>query len=229
MTNIKIDQIIRSKRKTLSLEITSDARLIVRAPKTTPLGFIEKLILKKWLWIQDKQKSVKEKCSQTQPKKFVHGERFLYLGNIYRLYIVDEDTLPLSGEPVRFDEEFRLSRAYLFKARELFSNWYRKQAYQKIKERVDWYSHLFRLEYNKFGITNAQKRWGSCSAKNNLHFSWRLIMAPLSVIDYVVIHELAHIKEKNHSKRFWDKVRIMIPDYQESKRWLRENGHLLGI
>ncbi|MFH1564046.1 MAG: SprT family zinc-dependent metalloprotease [Nitrospirota bacterium] len=204
----------------------------MRDPKTTSLGFIEKLLLKKRLWIHNKQNLVKERYAQTQPKKFVHGEEFLYLGNTYRLYIVAENAVPLPGkpvpgEPVLFDEGFRLSKAYLSEARKLFSDWYRKQAYQKIKERVDWYAHLFGLKYNKFGITNAQKRWGSCNAKNNLHFSLRLIMAPLSVIDYVVIHELAHIKEKNHSKRFWDRVRTMIPDYQESKRWLRENGHLL--
>ncbi|MDI6736762.1 MAG: SprT family zinc-dependent metalloprotease [bacterium] len=227
MTNIKIDQIIRSKRKTLSLEITTDARLIVRAPRITSLSFIEKLILKKQLWIQDKQKLVKEKYAQSQSKRFVHGEKFLYLGNTYHLCLVNENTLSRFGEPVLFDEKFHLSRTYLPEAKRLFNDWYRKQAYQKIKERVDWYSKLFGLKYNKFGITNAQKRWGSCSAKNNLHFSLRLIMAPLNVIDYVVIHELAHTKEKNHSKRFWNKVRTMLPDYQESKKWLRKNGHLL--
>lgn len=224
MTNIKIDKIIRSKRRTLSLEVTREARLIVCAPETTPLDFIEKVVNKKRLWIQNKQKLVKEKYHQVQPKEFVNGEGFLYLGNTYRLYIVDE-----SNPSFLFDQEFRLSRVYLSKARDLFIDWYKKQAYQKIKERVDWYSNLFGLEYHKFGITDAQKRWGSCSAKGNLHFSWRLIMAPLNVIDYVVVHELAHVERKNHSKEFWNRVKIMIPNYQENKRWLKENEYLLAF
>jgi predicted metal-dependent hydrolase len=224
MTEIMIDQIIRSKRKTLSLEITHDARLIVRAPKTASFGFIEKFILEKRLWIQDKQKLVKEKHSMSQPKKFVNGEEFLYLGNAYRLCIVTDNTYPLL-----FFQEFYLSVKYLPKARQLLIDWYKQEAYRKIKERVDLYSRLFGLKYNKFSITNAQKRWGSCNAKDNLCFSWRLIMFPLQIIDYVVIHELAHIKEKNHSIRFWNKVRIMIPDFKKSRKWLKENGHVAVI
>lgn len=224
MTNIKIDKIIRSKRRTLALEITRDARLIVRAPETTSLEFIEKVVFKKRSWIQKKQKLAKEKYRQVQLKEFVNGEGFLYLGNTYRLYIVDN-----CEPPLLFDQEFRLSRVYLPTARELFIDWYKKQAYQKIKERVDWYSNLFGLKYNKFGITDAQKRWGSCGAKDNLHFSWRIIMVPLSVADYVVVHELVHLTEKNHSRKFWDRVRIMIPNYNESMTWLKNNDHLLMI
>ncbi len=220
MTNIKIDQIIRSRRKTLSLEITHDARLIVRAPKAASFSYIEKFIIEKRLWIQDKQKMVKERHSQSQPKKFVNGEEFLYLGDTLRLYIVESDL------PFLFYQGFYLSRAYLAEARQMFINWYKQEAYKRIKERVDLYSNLTGLKYNKFSITNAQKRWGSCSAKNNLCFSWRLVMFPLHVIDYVVIHELAHIEEKNHSQRFWNKVKIIIPNFKESRKWLKENGHL---
>ncbi|MBI4778523.1 M48 family metallopeptidase [Candidatus Desantisbacteria bacterium] len=224
MANIKIDQIIRSKRKTLSIEITHDARLIVRAPNATPLSFIEKFILKKRLWIQGKQNMVKEKHLSSQPKKFVSGEEFLYLGNSYCLCIVSESTWPLL-----FFQEFHLSRKYLSQARQLFIDWYKQEAYKKIKERVDLYSRLFGLKYNKFNITNAQKQWGSCNAKNNLCFSWRLIMSPLHIIDYVVIHELMHIDEKNHSRRFWNKVKTVIPNFKESRKWLKENGHLLVV
>lgn len=222
MINIKIDKIIRSKRRTLAFEVTRDARLIVRAPERTPLDFIEKIVFKKHFWIHNKQKLAKETYHQVQPKEFVNGEGFLYLGNTYRLYIVDE-----SNPPVLLEQEFRLSREYLPKARELFIDWYKKQAEQKIKERVDWYSNLFGFKYNRFSITNAQKRWGSCSAKDNLHFSWRLIMAPLSVIDYVVVHELVHVERKNHSQEFWKRIKIIIPNYQESRIWLKENEHRL--
>ena len=226
MINIKIDQIIRSKRKTLGVEVTHDARLIVRAPKTASLAYIEKVVSKKQLWIQSKQKLVTEKQQLVQPKEFISGEGFLYLGDTYQLHIVDDCSPSLS-----FDQGFYLLSSVLNEKspQVLFIDWYRKQAYQKIKERIDWYSDLFGFKYNKFSITNAQKRWGSCNTKGNLYISWRLIMAPLHVVDYVVIHELTHLKEMNHSKKFWDKIRVMIPDFQKSLNWLKENGHLLVI
>ncbi|MBI4687875.1 MAG: M48 family metallopeptidase [Nitrospirae bacterium] len=98
-----------------------------------------------------------------------------------------------------------------------------------MSERVSWYSSLSGLKYNRVKISDAQKRWGSCSAKGNLNFSWRLIMSPIRVIDYVVIHELAHLEERNHSKKCWNKVKIMLPDYEQYKEWLKENKHLLDI
>ncbi len=146
------------------------------------------------------------------------------MGNYYHLHLVDD-----GGTSLRFDRDFYLSKGSVPYARGLFIDWYKKQAYQKIKERVDWYSGIHGFTYNKFGITHAQRLFGSCSAQNNLHFAWRLIMAPLPVVDYVVIHELAHIEEKNHSKRFWTKVRTMLPDYQRGITWLKENDHLLVI
>jgi len=224
MKKTKIDRIIRSKRKTLALEIARDASLIVRAPERTSLDYIEKVVYKKRFWIQEKQKIAREKYRKMTPKEFVNGEGFLYLGDTYRLSIVADSDIPLS-----FDKEFWLSKNYLLNAKQVFITWYKKEAHQKIKERLDWYSTLFGLKYNKFNITDAQKRWGSCSAKGNLHFSWRLIMAPLKIIDYVVIHELIHLTEKNHSKKFWSKVRILLLDYERHREWLKDNGDLLVI
>jgi hypothetical protein len=223
MDNIRIDKIIRSKRKTLALEVARDATLIVRAPEKTPLKYIERLIYKKRFWIREKQKVAKERYQRIIPKEFVNGEGFLYLGNTYRLSIVNEEVFP----PLVFDREFRLAKKFLPYTRDMFVKWYKEQAYFKIKERLEWYSTLSGIKYNKFSITDAQKRWGSCSTKGDLRFSWRLIMAPLSVIDYVVIHELTHLVEKNHSKKFWNKIRLIFPNYGESRRWLKNNEHLL--
>ena len=221
---LKIDRIVRSKRKTLALEIACDAGLIVRVPEGASLDYIEKVVYEKRFWIQKKQKITREKYEKMAPKEFVNGEGFLYLGNTYRLSIVARGDVPLS-----FDKEFWLSRNYLLNARQVFITWYKQEAYQKIKERLDWYSTLFGFKYNKFKITDARKRWGSCSVKGNLHFSWRLIMAPLKIIDYVVIHELVHLREKNHSKKFWSKVKVLLSDYERHREWLKVNGDLLVI
>jgi predicted metal-dependent hydrolase len=224
MTEIKIDKIIRSKRRSIALEVARDATLIVRAPYRTPLDFIEKVVFKKRFWIKEKQEFVRDRCKKVIPKEFVSGEGFLYLGDMYKLEFVDDLDIPIV-----FNDSFQILRKYCNNAKEILIAWYREQADQKISERVIWHSSLSGLKYNKIKISNAQKRWGSCSAKENLNFSWRLIMAPLRVIDYVVVHELAHIEEKNHSKRFWNKIKIMLPDYKQQKDWLKENRHLLDI
>jgi predicted metal-dependent hydrolase len=224
MTEIKINKLIRSKRRTIALEIAHDASLIVRAPYRTPLDFIEKIVFNKRLWIKQKQEFVRDKYTKITPKEFVNGEGFLYLGDMYKLEIVDALNMPML-----FNNGFRISRENIDSAKEILVAWYKEQAYQKISERVICRSSLSGLRYNKIRISNAQRRWGSCSAKGNLNFSWRLIMAPLRIIDYVVVHELAHIEENNHSKKFWDKVKIMMPDYKQYKKWLKENRHLLNI
>jgi predicted metal-dependent hydrolase len=224
MTEIRIDKIIRSKRRTIALEVSRDARLIVRAPYRTPLHFIEKVVLKKRFWIKEKQEFVRDRCKKVIPKEFISGEGFLYLGNMYKLEFIDNP-----NAPIVFNNGFQISRKYFDTAKEILIAWYKEQACKKITERVNWHSSLSGLKYNKIKITDAQRRWGSCSAKGNLNFSWRLIMAPLRVIDYVVVHELAHIEEKNHSKDFWSKVKIMMSDYEQHRDWLKENRHLLDL
>ena len=219
MKDIEIDKIIRSKRRTFTLEIKSDARLIVRAPEHASYESIQKIVYKKRSWISKKQKLAEEKYKKVYPKEFVNGEGFLYLGDTYKLCIIDKTDASLTLNT----NGFVLAREHVEDAKEVFKKWYRKEARKKISERVAGYSALSGIRYNKVNITNAQKRWGSCSAKGNLNFSWRLIMAPLKVIDYVVVHELAHIEEKNHSKKFWGKVKIMLPDYEKHKNWLKEN------
>ncbi|HDH07680.1 MAG TPA: M48 family peptidase [Candidatus Moranbacteria bacterium] len=218
-----IDNLIRSKRRSISLEITPDAKLIVRAPNKISLRYIENLVSKKRKWIESKRMLAYEKYRATC-KKFVSGEEFLYLGRAYSLTITDKQNIPLF-----FQHEFRLSKDHLSNARQLFIKWYKNAALTKIEERLSLYCDMFAFKYNKFNITNAKKRWGSCSVKGSLNFNWRLIMAPLSVIDYVVTHELTHLKEKNHSIDFWGKLKTIFPEYAPAKQWLRKNGHLLII
>lgn len=221
--DIIIDEIIRSRRKTIALQVSHDARLIVRVPYSTSEKSIRKVIYEKRLWILKKQEEAKEKYKKVYSKEFVNGEGFLFLGNPYKLYIVDN----LEFSLIFNKKNFFLSKKFLNKAKEVFIKWYKEQAYKNFSERVAIYSKISDITYNKLKITNAKKRWGSCSSNGNLNFTWRLIMAPLQVIDYVIVHELVHIKEKNHSKNFWNNVRIILPYYETQKKWLKENGHLL--
>ena len=149
----------------------------------------------------------------------------LILGNRHKLYVMDNTPHLLYFDNNSFVLSYKCSE----KARDIFTRWYKQQARKIIARRTEYYSSIFGYKYNKITIRNQQTRWGSCSGRNNLNFNWRLIMAPLNVIDYVVVHELSHIEEKNHSRRFWDKVSNVMPDYKNHRNWLKENGHSLFL
>jgi predicted metal-dependent hydrolase len=224
MTDYVIDKIIRSKRKTLALQVTHDGMVIVRAPKNAPQKAINGFIARYSKWVEKKRTLARELLKNNPPKTFIDGERFIYLGESYKLTLIDEP-----GVAIRFDAGFYLDSAQTKRARLLFIDWYINRAQKIIADRVCYYSALTGLAYNRLRITNAQSRWGSCSANNNIRFSWRLVMAPLNIIDYVVVHELAHIQIKNHSKTFWDKVENTLPDYRTRRQWLKDNGRLLDF
>jgi predicted metal-dependent hydrolase len=146
------------------------------------------------------------------------------LGNTYSLEIVKGQRKPLLLEG-----NFKLAESAQSKAKLAFERWYRAQAREILTERVEHYAGQYGFEYKKIGITSARTRWGSCSANGSLNFSWRLLLAPLEAVDYVVVHELVHTVFHNHSKRFWKRVEKIMPDYKERRKWLRRNGQQLTL
>ncbi len=219
---MRADKILRSKRRTIALEITPDASLIVRAPHRVEEGFIRDLLLRKRSWILRKQEDARRRQShRTLPRQFVRGETFLYLGQTYPL-VFEETGLPF------FDGEcFRVCPHSQDRLREIFVRWYRDQAAGFFSQRVAFHAARMGLRFPPVRISGARKRWGSCSPRGKLSFSWRLIMAPLRVIDYVVIHELAHIPVRNHSGEFWNLLGSFMPDFKNQKKWLFENESIL--
>jgi predicted metal-dependent hydrolase len=215
-------QTIRSKRRTISIEIKREGTVLVRAPNHAGEKFIRAFIEKHRLWIEKKLRRLEENASP--PREFREGETFLYLGTPRNLRFVDN-----GGPLLDFDGEFLLSGNARERARDIFIDWYRKQASETIVDRVARYAALAGESYGKIKITGAGGRWGSCGTRGNLNFSWRLIMAPLEVVDYVVAHEIAHLAEKNHSKRFWLRVSALYPEYRAMKKWLRDHGHTLEL
>jgi len=151
-SNIKIERIVRSKRRTLALEISQDASLVVRAPIRAPIDYIEKIIQRKQLWILKKQRAARSKCERFIPKEFVDGEGVLYLGNTYQLSIEEGHGLALT-----LDKEFIISRQHLSEAKKIFINWYRNQAKINIHERLEWYSKFSGIRHTKFSIPNSGK------------------------------------------------------------------------
>ena len=224
---LHIDRIIRSRRKSLSIQIDDQGRVIVRAPRTATDRYIEELISKKRTWIEKKQRLVAERHENREYRDFRDGDRYLYLGTYYPLSIQSNHT---RGSHLQLKQgRFLLDEKEHHRARELMIAWYRRQAKKTLTELVSRYACNTGLSYKKIRITGAQKRWGSCSSTGNLNFSYRIVMAPEDVISYVVVHELAHLCEQNHSRRFWELVEKIMPEYRKHRRWLREKGHLLSF
>ena len=126
------------------------------------------------------------------------------------------------------EKSFLLSDSYKdrAKAEEVFCTWYREQARAVLSDRVSAYAQQWGFPQPSIRITAAKTRWGSCSSRGGLNFTWRLVQAPLEIIDYVVVHELCHMKQHNHSRAFWALVAEILPDYQKHRYWLKENGYL---
>jgi hypothetical protein len=221
---MKIDQIIRSRRKTFALIVQKDGSLVVRAPLRASDKQIQELAQNKAKWIVAKQEEMRRTYAAMRAKEYANGEAFLYLGKPYKLAIVDSNRADLT-----FGDQFYLAKSALPRAEAVFKTWYRQQASRVISERAARYAAQNGFTYQRVNITGARTRWGSCSARGSLNFTWRLVMAPIRVIDYVVVHELVHLKHKNHSRAFWDEVKRLMPEYQHQIKWLYEHGHTLRL
>lgn len=219
-----VDQLIRSNRKTISIQIQRDGQVLVRAPLRAPEHLIRAFVESKRDWINEKKLLAAQ--STVQPaRKFAQGETFLLLGKPLPLRVVTGQTVALSLQ----ESGLCLSSRALPRAQAVFEAWYKAQAARVFAERAQFFAARHGFRYEKLRITSARTRWGSCSSRGVLSFTWRLVMAPLDVLDYVVIHELAHLKVKNHSAVFWAEVARLMPDYKSRRDWLKKNGHLLTL
>ena len=222
--NLPIDKLVRTRRKTIALVVERDGGLTVRAPLRMTDTHIREFVDSHRDWIVKNQAKARLHAPPP-PKKFTDGETFLYLGKSLPLSIVRAQrpalTLERSG--------FRLAKSFLPKAEQVFIRWYKKQALEVFTERVEMLGKRYGFNYQKIRISSARTRWGSCSARGTLSFTWRLVMAPLEIVDYVVIHELVHTEIKNHSKVFWKRIGEILPDHKTRIRWLKQNGKFLTL
>ena len=217
-----MDELIRSKRKTLGLTVTSDARLVVRAPKRLPLSYIEAFIAQKADWILRKQAEIL--AARPAAHAFKEGETVYFLGGRLALhYAQDTRRVTVSGD------RLILPPSDAVQAKKLMEAWYRTKAREVFIDRVAFYAPQLGVKPNTLRISGARGRWGSCGANNSINLVWRLVMAPVEIIDYVVVHELAHLLRRDHSAAFWSEVARILPDYAKRRRYLKQNGRLLDI
>ena len=212
-------KIVRSKRSSISIRILPDGTIEVRAPKYVPEFAIKAFVKSKTDWIEKRLETVKKHKPQT--KKFVNGEMLLYLGHEYELLLGPYVAIQTNGEKLHFP------LGMVSRGKYHIEKWYESEAKSLIKRLVEEYSKKMDLPYKSISFSDTKSKWGSCTSDNRLQFNWRLIMAPLLVIRYVVIHELVHTIHKDHQTIFWNKVRQVNPSYKQQIKWLKTNGEKL--
>ena len=213
-------ELVRSDRKSLALVIDTDAKLIARAPLKMPVEEIEAFINKKKHWIADKQKQVEVFGEKHPPVSVRTGESLMYLGNSYAIIKDNVDGIQVNATDILVPENYTTDDLIV---------WLKGEAEKLITERVQHYINIMGVKPNGIKLSEAKARWGSCSPKNSLNFAWRLVMCPLSVVDYVVVHELSHITYKNHSPAFWARVKTVLPAYEDEQEWLKLNRKIMEI
>lgn len=226
-------EIRRSERRKKTVQITVDGNGVqVAAPCTTPDDDVQAIVRKRAPWIL---RHMSRRTLQATPKRFVSGETLPYLGRNVRLVV---DSAVVRSPEVRFDHwRFRVTvpsrlagderRAAI---RRGVIGWYRARAEDRLRSRVAyWCPHLGHREPPRVLIRDQRHRWGSCAPDGTLRFNWRLVMAPPALIDYVVVHELAHLTVAGHSQRFWDLVGRVMPDYKGRRARLADAGLWLSV
>jgi hypothetical protein len=209
----------RSKRKTIGLTITANAELIVRAPRLTPKFYIDRVVQRKQAWILRHLEKVRHR--QAPAPKFGEGETVWHFGQSYKITFDDLKKPILMGQNI-----------ILPKTNDPKSNllaFYKESLQNYLLTKVDAYAAQMNLVYKGLKVTSAKKRLGSCNTRQNLCFSYRCAVMPEWVIDYIIVHELAHLREMNHSDRFWKIVATHFPDYKQAKKWIRENLEQISV
>jgi predicted metal-dependent hydrolase len=211
-------QLIRSKRRTLSLQIDKKAQLLVRAPMRLSIKEIEDFINQKQCWIERKKAQIQREIPLKQG--YESGNEYLFLGESYPLQHIQ------SGNPLAFDgQSFQLNTKY--EGNKAFHWFYKKEFIKTATPILAQFAKQHNLDYQAVRFKAQKTRWGSCSASNNINLNYLLMMAPISVIEMVIAHELAHVMHKNHSKDFYRLLQTIMPEYKQADVWLKQHSQKL--
>ena len=222
-------EVIRTDRKRSASIYLDGEGIKVRVPKGLSDSHVRDLITRKSPWIKRKLKEA-ELTAPPKHKEFVSGETFSYLGRNYRLKVLSGDTssLKLRGGYLEASTSGS-SKTREEEVRSLLLGWYRRHAQERLEEKTHRYAKILQVEPNCVSVKDYKSRWGSCSTTGDISYNWRIVMAPHRIVDYVVVHELCHLLEHNHSAIYWRHVERIIPDFQECRKWLKRNSERLRI
>lgn len=218
------DLVTRSNRKTLSLSILKDGQVVIKAPLKMSNDAINKFVYEKQKWIREKLAIIES--SKQKFDEIMHYKKFMLFGNKYSLKLANVKKIETSSNemsiyiPKTIPEDKIMIK---------LKSWYKKTAKNILEERVGYISNLIKLSPNSIRISDSKGRWGACNSKGNVSFNFRVVMLEPAIIDYVIVHELCHLVEMNHSKRFWNLVTSFLPNASTQKNKIKEFSFLLSL
>jgi predicted metal-dependent hydrolase len=221
----EVTRTLRTKSATIKVE---DGVVMVVVPQALIEERIVKLLNDKTRWIKEKL-ALHRLAQATSDKEYVSGESFSYLGRNYRLKVSKGQYEPIKLLHGRFTVTLRVGSDNPELIQDSLTSWYKQRALSKLTEKAKRYAEIIGVTYAAVGIKLYKNRWGSCSVDGDIDFNWLIIMAPNRVVDYVVAHELCHLIHHDHSPQFWRQLERVMPDYAESKEWLKVHGSSLVL
>lgn len=211
-------QLIKSKRKTLGISIKPDGTVIIRAPLKARETAISQFVIKYQSWIDKKLAQIKQRLQA----KSADNKSLYFLGQEYPIKACNiESYVGFNGTNIL------LNAGLIDRIPQILPEWYKIKARELVEPILQEYVQKFKLKYAKLKITQAKTRWGSCSSNGTICFSYKIAMLPINVINYIVVHELAHLKHFNHGMEFWQQVELMYPEYKDATSWLKANRHTI--
>ena len=217
-------------RRTTDIVIERDGLITVRPPLHMTPEQVDETVLSRRMWIYRNLAHWRDLNATRVLREWVNGESFLYLGSSYRLQLVAEQDESLKLK----DGRFCLLRSVVDSggtdaALDAFRQFYRDKGAPRLAGRVAFFARKAGVNPGKVQVKDLGYRWASCLANGDLHFHWRCLMAPLTVIDYIVVHELCHLRHRDHSVAFWNEVDKVLPDWRNRREWLRVRGASLDL
>lgn len=213
-------QVMRTHRKTVGIYIERDGQVVLRAPVEASEEKLTKVVERKLAWIYKNMALWTELNANTPRREFVSGETFYVGGQACVLDVRDDTTAALYRE----GDRLVLNRGQLAKADELLRAMYRQVGYERLPQLIERYAPRMGVKPGKLRVWELKNRWASCSVAGSLNFHWRVVALPQDIQEYLVVHELAHLKHLNHGKEFWNEVEKTMPTWKVAAEWLRVNG-----
>jgi predicted metal-dependent hydrolase len=222
--------VVRSHRATADVVIERDGRVLVRAPESIPDQRIEDIVEAKRYWIYKNLAEWRDLNATRVLREYRSGEGFLYLGRSYRLLLVasQDEALQLRGGRFCLRRDL-VDRGAVKAAKAAFRDYYISRGSERVTERVQYYAPKIGVNPRAIDVRDMGHRWASCSPAGNVAFHWKCMMAPPTIIDYIVVHELCHMHHLDHTDAFWNEVDKVMPNYRERKEWLRKHGAGLDV
>jgi predicted metal-dependent hydrolase len=223
-------EVIRSPRRTADIVIERDGKVLVRVPHSVPDEKIEDIVAAKRYWIYKNLAEWRDLNATRILRDYRNGEGFLYLGRSYRLSLVADQKEPLLLKNGRFCLLRDLvEKGGIPRAKEAFRQYHIGHGLPHIGKRVRYFAPKVGVNPGSIAVRELGNRWATCSPSGDLAFHWKCMMAPQSILDYIVVHELCHFHHLDHTTAFWNEVDKVLPAYRERKEWLRAKGAGLDV